>query len=186
MAGFRRESTTAEPLIDICTPNALELLGMHAAAVELGLVHPSRRINADMSSAVKDAVSEEILQAANDLSSLFGWIFLKREKHGVTVFRRRRAWLGSSSLPVLEITQHPVPLRLEASEIANTTGAGDTFAGALLAGISLMGPPSSWTNADLEDIVTWAQRAAACTVRSSLSVAPELNNLPFVKEIKKQ
>ncbi|KAE8269873.1 hypothetical protein A4X09_0g2470 [Tilletia walkeri] len=185
MAGRTRRSTT-EPLIDICTPNALELLGMHAAAVELGLVRPSRRINVNMSSAVKDAVSEEILQAANDLSSLFGWIFLKREKYGVTVFRRRRAWLGSSSLPVLEITQHPVPLRLEASEIANTTGAGDTFAGALLAGISLMGPPSSWTNADLEDIVTWAQRAAACTVRSPLSVAPELNDLPFVKEIKKQ
>ncbi|KAE8215757.1 hypothetical protein CF327_g994 [Tilletia walkeri] len=184
MAGRTRRSTT-EPLIDICTPNALELLGMHAAAVELGLVRPSRRINVNMSSAVKDAVSEEILQAANDLSSLFGWIFLKREKYGVTVFRRR-ALLGSSSLPVLEITKHPVPLRLEASEIANTTGAGDTFAGALLAGISLIGPPSSWTNADLEDIVTWAQRAAACTVRSSLSVAPELNNLPFVKEIKKQ
>ncbi|CAD6890339.1 unnamed protein product [Tilletia laevis] len=189
---FKAGPTAERPLIDICTPNRLELMGLHAAAVELGLVHPARRVAVDMAPGVQEAVSDEILLAANDLSSLFGWIFLKREKHGVTVFRRvpsaqqEGAVNVATSIPqdggvsVMKVTQHPVPHRLQPSEIGNTTGAGDTFAGALIAGVALMGPPSSWSQAGLDDLVSWAQHAAACTVRSTLSVAPELSNLTFI------
>ncbi|KAK0567144.1 hypothetical protein OC844_000389 [Tilletia horrida] len=178
----------AEPVIDIITPNALELLHLHAAAAKMGLIDASHD-DVGGSPLRPDEGLEEILAAAQDLSALFGWIFLKRGKDGVLVIRRAAPLAPPSSAPgqkpqnnnstPLRISRHPSPVQLQAEEIISTTGAGDTFAGALIAAVSLKGPPSTWDQDLLDDVVAWAQCAAALTVGTVDSVAHGLDDMPL-------
>ncbi|KAK0538575.1 hypothetical protein OC842_001268 [Tilletia horrida] len=181
-------AASAEPVIDIITPNALELLHLHAAATKMGLIDASHD-DVGGSPLRPDEGLEEILAAAQDLSALFGWIFLKRGKDGVLVIRRAAPLAPPSSAPgqkpqnnnstPLRISRHPSPVQLQAEEIISTTGAGDTFAGALIAAVSLKGPPSTWDQDLLDDVVAWAQRAAVLTVGTVDSVAHGLDDLPL-------
>lgn len=57
-------------------------------------------------------------------------------------------------------------------DIVSVNGVGDTFLGALIAGMAMKGP-----NARVEDFVDLAQRAAVLTLKSKESVSPGLGTL---------
>ncbi|KAK0549284.1 hypothetical protein OC845_003190 [Tilletia horrida] len=184
-----------QPIIDVCTPTVAELIELRAAAFKKGLIPITDRVRswhaaADYSSAdATGGLLPEVVEALEDMSLFFRHIFLKRGKEGALVCSRHPAppvglddfirQNSSQQHMSLQVSLHPVPVQVPAHLVVNTTGAGDTFVGALVAAISRFGPPHSWSEQRLSDVVNWAQRAAACTVQSSRSVAAELGQISF-------
>ncbi|KAJ3563446.1 hypothetical protein NP233_g8940 [Leucocoprinus birnbaumii] len=64
---------------------------------------------------------------------------------------------------------------LAVDNIANVTGAGDSFVGAILASLS-QNPDAFYNPKDLEQVITTAQQAAVLTLQSDLAVSPLLSD----------
>ncbi|KAF9453866.1 indigoidine synthase A-like protein [Macrolepiota fuliginosa MF-IS2] len=72
------------------------------------------------------------------------------------------------------VLQHFPGLAVE--NVANVTGAGDSFAGAVLASLS-QNPQAFYSPKDLEQTITAAQQAAVLTLQSELAVSPLLSDV---------
>ncbi|KAJ7103578.1 indigoidine synthase A-like protein [Mycena belliarum] len=138
-------------------------------------------------------VDHGVAQMAVALTPFFRNIFIKCGDKGVVVVMRfsgknaaKSAWVHEQSDPahrhvvahgdsgheilvLKHFSPHPTP-------VLNTTGAGDSFVGALLASLQAQ-PHALSTPAGLHQLVTACQNAAALTLRSPLSVSPSLNTL---------
>jgi len=79
---------------------------------------------------------------------------------------------GKNSLLVLK---HYPAIPIEGADVVNVTGAGDSFAGALLAGISQGLGGGLGTPQALDRVVTRAQRAAVLSLSSPEAVSPLLS-----------
>jgi len=62
-------------------------------------------------------------------------------------------------------------------EVVSVNGAGDTFTGALVAGLARDSEAADGRKIEVEDVVDFAQKAAGLTLRSEESVSPYLSRL---------
>ncbi|KAF8213096.1 indigoidine synthase A-like protein [Mycena galopus ATCC 62051] len=137
-------------------------------------------------------VEEGVVQMATALTPFFRHIFVKLGQKGVVgVIRlskedtRSSGWAHERSNPgrryvvahgdseTILIVQHFPP---HPTTVINTTGAGDSFVGALLA--SLQTHPNPVGNPEvLDQVVRKCQKAAALTLQCQSSVSPSLHTL---------
>lgn len=111
--------------ISFATPNAVELEQIFATSVELGLVPPPAESPTTlMSSVPSEVLKPSTLAMARALvdAGIISTVLLKVGRHGVVTMDKGR------------IQHHPVPAGQ--IEVVNTTGCGDSFAGAFTATMS--------------------------------------------------
>lgn len=211
-----RVGSSARPVaVHITTPNEVEAAAMHARAVELGLVSVQDPVADTLNSS---NVEEEagspgsVAAAAADLARLFhGVVLVKGGVRGVLCARfdgaidtaaAAAAAASADASSVVHLSRHHAH-HLASHTIVNTTGAGDSFAGALMASVhacalaktSMQGaaydrlPSASDNLAALpwNAIIDVAQAAACLTLQSSRSVSPQLHTLgPRVRALSSQ
>ncbi|KAF7306884.1 Indigoidine synthase A-like protein [Mycena indigotica] len=141
-------------------------------------------------------VDEGVAQMAIHLTPFFSNIFVKCGKQGVLcvlklVGTEADSWVdirsnpesgllvahaesGSQVLIVQHFPSHP-------TELVNSTGAGDSLVGALLAGLSQENSPLS-NPLSLERLIDNCQQAASLTLQSQLAVSPQLNTIVALTE----
>ncbi|KAJ6604603.1 indigoidine synthase A-like protein [Mycena vulgaris] len=138
-------------------------------------------------------VDEGVARMAVALTPFFRNMFIKCGERGSLALIRlsgedakRSGWLHERSDPIhryvvahgdsgneILVLQHFPP---HPTTVINTTGAGDSFVGALLA--SLQAGSNSLSNpTELHQLVTTCQKAAALTLQSPSSVSPSLSSL---------
>lgn len=155
--------------ISFATPNAVELEQIHSEAARLGLV-PALPAAAPSANVSAMGVEPSTLDKALALVShgIFTTILLKVGRHGVVTIDADR------------IRHHPIP----AGEVhvVNTTGCGDSFAGAFVATLShlLQRQPSeskgAWHDV-IDTAVEVGQLAARNTLASSNAVGEGMHLL---------
>ena len=94
--------------------------------------------------------------------------FIKLGAYGVLLAHRTSDALTLYHIP---------PIPLDPSKPHNSTGAGDTFTGAILAGISARShrqPKSEWSRDELLSLIDAGQQAAVHTLYSAQAVAQTL------------
>lgn len=156
--------------VDFCTPNTLELLEMHRFAVQRNLLQRTQ-----FNIPVPPTLSKKVLQAALDLSPILGRKALLVKLGSRGVLSVLPAQTSGDSCPV--VTLHLPPDGVLAPEqLVSTTGAGDTFAGAVLAFVAQT-RQARMDEETLERMVRGAQRAARLTLASKDAVAKELEQL---------
>ncbi|KAK7468849.1 hypothetical protein VKT23_003350 [Stygiomarasmius scandens] len=138
-------------------------------------------------------VEQGVAQQAINLLPFFQHIIIKCGRTGVIIVMRvsesttpSSTWLheisnlkgryivsqGSSSERVV-IAHYPA---LPVEKVINVTGAGDSFVGALLAGL-VKRPEAFSHHHSMTDIITLAQKAAVLTLNSEHAVSPRLSDL---------
>lgn len=111
--------------ISFATPNAVELQEIHSKAVQLGIVSASSsQASSDDVAIPSSLLDPSIIANARSLveADIFSTILLKVGRHGVVTIDARR------------VQHHPIPPG--EVRVVNTTGCGDSFAGAFAAIIS--------------------------------------------------
>ncbi|KAG6336097.1 hypothetical protein ID866_2994 [Astraeus odoratus] len=135
-------------------------------------------------------VDQGVIQMAIHLLPFFHHLVIKCGELGVvTVMRLMHADVGawlqerrcvtalSRNSTEIVIVQHHPPVKVSPSELVNTTGAGDSLVGALLA--MLIQHPATFLNpGTLNSAMDIAQQAAIMSLRSSEAVSPLLSTLP--------
>ncbi|KAL4402098.1 pseudouridylate synthase [Malassezia pachydermatis] len=155
--------------LDMITPNQFEVrhmaarlqdvLPIHHAISSLQLEQMSRKLQ----------LPQSLIYDALTLSKVTHTQFIKLGELGVLLVSHAEA---RTSLPNMI---HVHARRLDPRKVINTTGAGDTFAGAVLARASTLSQPiTSWTMQTMLDLVEKGQHAAQHTLYSSHAVAPHL------------
>ncbi|KAI6047678.1 indigoidine synthase A-like protein [Pisolithus marmoratus] len=140
-------------------------------------------------------VNKGIIQMAINLLPFFQHLVIKCGELGVVVVMRlgdtnvvkrsmersnpqSRYIVHSSASAETIVVQHFPPIHVPPGTVVNTTGAGDTLVGALLA--LLVQNPNAFLNVTtLSSIIDVAQRAAVLTLQSSCAVSPLLSSLPM-------
>ena len=119
------QSAGSSAAIDVTTPNLVELQAMHRRAVELGLMPAAEPSNSG------DDLVSRILTLAAPLTTIFPLILVTIGAQGVVAVYKPR--------PDAEVRHYHVrpSTRLSDEEVKNTTGAGDSFAGAVMAKLSM-------------------------------------------------
>ena len=147
-----RLARTSAPRADVLTPNALELRYMasflHRPQVDAPLVLDTLRMPI--------AEKQELVQDAAALIAIADTLFIKLGAHGVLV-----VWHTPAGL---RIAHSPAP-EVDPEAVVSTTGAGDTFTGAILSLLETHGPVAA---------AALAQRAAALTLYTKEAVSPEI------------
>ncbi|CEH13499.1 indigoidine synthase a-like protein [Ceraceosorus bombacis] len=157
------------------TPNESEVAAIHSEAYKLGLLP----WNADKVVFRSPIVHGEVEKKAQELSALVsGAILVKMGSKGVLV---ARSGLDSDNYePMILSRLCPPPTRVTPDTELNTTGAGDTFAGAMLAlcHVSMQEGfhPRLWDSVHWDMAIEIAQRAAALTLDSAQAVSPLLES----------
>lgn len=140
-------------------------------------------------------VDQGIVQMAINLLPFFQHLVVKCGELGVVVVMRLRnadanAWLTERNDPqgrrvvahsqasaLTVVVQHFPPLPTPRSMSVNTTGAGDSLVGALLA-MLIQNPNAFLDPGTLKNAIDVAQEAAVMTLQSSHAVSPFLSSLP--------
>ena len=196
-------STYPQPLADIITPNTHELTALHNFAMQtslfdspawfaiidaLGIPPTGLRVPLTYTTNA-DIVDQGIPQQAIKLLPFFPTILTKLGPGGVLMvkllaadapelyaeeerqFVLARNANGDSNAGVggLYVRLFPVERVLRPEEIVSVNGIGDTFCGALAVGIA--------KGKRVQDVVGWAQKAAALSLRSRESVSVELKGM---------
>lgn len=189
------------PLADIITPNELELKALHDHAYSLGLFdHPvwfsiidalgippsGLRVPLAVTTS-SDIVDAGIPQQAIKLLPFFPTILTKLGPKGVLLtqllkaddpvlsspeeaeYVLSRCTTGDENVGGLYVRLFPTEKVLNVEEVVSVNGIGDTFVGALAAGLVKGKRP--------QDVVAFAQRAAALSLTSRESVSPELRGM---------
>ncbi|KAJ2813472.1 hypothetical protein H4S07_000669 [Coemansia furcata] len=166
-------ASRVDGLVQIITPNALELQEMAKVALELALVE-----SAPPDSIVSEVadnnyrLSIDTVRAALTLFPLFPIQIIKLGEKGVAVVSPQQR---DQSRPVL---RHISPLK--PGRIVNSNGAGDSLVGAMLALLhSKQVTMSSTRHVDLspgeiDDMVVRAQRASILSLESPLAISDKL------------
>lgn len=119
-------NSTSEPLVDVTTPNIIELKVMRKAALDLNLA-----LGRDLLEPIPDSDAQirEAIELAAPLLAHFGLILVTLGSRGVLCLFRDEAGRP--------IAHHEKPTEvLGPDEVKSTTGAGDCFAGAVLAALA--------------------------------------------------
>jgi len=90
-----------------------------------------------------------------------------------------RSGTGEMGVGGVYMRLFPAAEEVPEEEVVSVSGCGDTFLGALVAG--LVADKRKGGAARIEDVVMFAQRAACLTLRSKETVAPELKSMAFVR-----
>lgn len=163
---------------DIMTPNEAELLAMHRHAIEKGsqrVVSPSAE---EKARADELQTSLEVVRAAEEIVKVKKAVLLiKGGSRGVLLARIQP---GQS---IVTLERYPA-LHVDASTVKNTTGCGDTFAGAVAACVHVKlhhrnpnTKPRQWSNDDWAAIIQVAQKAAILTLQSAEATSSQLDTL---------
>jgi len=151
--------------IDLATPNEEEMQGMHLELVKRQAGHQGPSFGVQ-----EDPTEWQVPEDLNDIStkcvmllSLAKTIVCKLGSRGVIL--AQRDGLKSSAAIVRHI---PVPEQVPEKDISSVNGVGDTFLGALVAGLARKNPKP------IEELIYVAQMAAAMTLRSPESVSAEI------------
>ncbi|PWN50420.1 hypothetical protein IE53DRAFT_374631 [Violaceomyces palustris] len=131
------------PFIHFSTPNYIELKQMHKAAREKGLILDTCNVEEIkgslerilQESKLPDFIGLEMLVEVEEISRLIGTVFVKFGSRGVLGRERLIAF----HQPACQLESAPSSSQTStvsdpASTVVNTTGAGDSFAGGILAG----------------------------------------------------
>ncbi|USP80088.1 hypothetical protein yc1106_07362 [Curvularia clavata] len=191
------------PLADITTPNTYELSALHNHAHQSGyfdssgwfavidaLGIPNGGLRVPLAVTVgSDVVDQGIPQQAIKLLPFLPTILTKLGPQGVLmtkllaadapelhseserqfVLARNSAPGAQSSVGGLYVRLFPVEKILSPEEVVSVNGIGDTFCGALAHGLS--------QGKRVQDVVGFAQQAAALSLQSREAVSPELKSL---------
>ncbi|KAF1963533.1 hypothetical protein CC80DRAFT_433185 [Byssothecium circinans] len=191
------------PLVDIITPNELELKALHDHAYKLGLFDrsawfdtidalgiPSSGLRVPLSiTTTPSIVDAGVPQQAIKLLPFFPTILTKLGPQGVLLTQLINT--GDTILSSPEEAQYVLARNanddekigglyvrlfkpdqvLKDEEVVSVNGIGDTFVGALAAGLV------SRKVSSVRDVVGFAQKASALSLRSRESVSPELKGL---------
>lgn len=201
-----QDSFTVFPsdMINVCTPNALELIAMYTAAKDAGLFDsqewwgiidslgiPSSGARTKMSLLTSTAhVDQGLAQMSVQLLPFIRCITVKLGKDGVLVTmllaEHDPALTQADSAPYIlsrgsgqngvggvYMRLFPAAENVPQSEITSVNGVGDTFLGALVAGL----PEGVKVLDKLEEAIDRAQRASVLTLKSHEAVSPELKQL---------
>ncbi|KAI6136598.1 indigoidine synthase A-like protein [Pisolithus sp. B1] len=141
-------------------------------------------------------VNKGVVQMAINLLPFFQHLVIKCGELGVVVVMRlggtdvgkwamersnpRDRYIVAYSQASAEtiVVQHFPPIHVQPATIVNTTGAGDTLVGALLAMV-VQNPDTFLDVVALRDAINIAQQAAILTLQSSSAVSPLLSSLPM-------
>lgn len=151
--------------VQFATPNVYELAAMAEQVPVSGTAPPAPRSLLD---GIPQTAAEKIVQDAQTLSVLVRTQFIKLGAYGVLLAHRTSDALTLYHIP---------PIPLDPSKPHNSTGAGDTFTGAILAGISARShrqPKSEWSRDELLSLIDAGQQAAVHTLYSAQAVAQTL------------
>ncbi|KAJ6192792.1 IdgA domain-containing protein [Bipolaris maydis] len=194
------------PLVDITTPNTYELSALHDHAHQSGyfdssewfsvidaLGIPNGGLRVPLAVTVgSDVVDQGIPQQAIKLLPFFPTILTKLGPQGVLMTKlltadapelhseaERQFVLARNSAPSatnaqssvggLYVRLFPVEKVLSPEEVVSVNGIGDTFCGSLAHGLS--------QGRQIQDVVGFAQRAAALSLKSREAVSSELKGL---------
>ncbi|SPO20594.1 uncharacterized protein UTRI_00070 [Ustilago trichophora] len=119
------KSNSKRQPITFATPNAVELQQIYATSVDFGLLSPSTQSPTALTSNIPSNIIEpSTLTKAQALveAGIFSNLLLKVGRHGVVTIDATR------------VHHHPIPAGQV--EVVNTTGCGDSFAGAFTATLS--------------------------------------------------
>jgi pseudouridylate synthase / pseudouridine kinase len=107
-----------------------------------------------------------VMRLSGEPARLSGWALMRSNA-------RRRLAISRAGDEIIILQHFP---GLEVSGVVNSTGAGDTLFGALLAEVVKNG--QLWDDpTKVEKVIDKAQQAACMTLSSKLAVSPELSNL---------
>lgn len=192
LASLNGSAPSSTPRIDLTTPNLIELEAMVARAAELRLISAEVVPSPPPVSARSDVAGTDtqkyIRSLCEVLAPFFGVFLVTMGERGVLsalpTLTPSRATASTFSSP-LHFTHHAPPAISSSGgrlDVVSTTGAGDTFAGAVLAGLCLrlrLSRPSasatlSLSSEALEELVQLGQRAAILTLQSQEAVAEDL------------
>ncbi|SPO19682.1 uncharacterized protein UTRI_00070_B [Ustilago trichophora] len=119
------KSNASRQPITFATPNAVELEQIHATCVDLDLLlHSTKTPQDSVSNIPSNIVEPSTLVKAKALvdAKIFSTVLLKVGRHGVV------------TIDATSVQHHPIPAGQV--EVVNTTGCGDSFAGAFTATLS--------------------------------------------------
>lgn len=157
---------SSRPLVDYITPNLIELEAMVTRAVEVGLVQEVPSLT--LSSTVENRL--EVLCTA-----LSPWI----NQFLVTMGSQGVMSVAKSEGDKLSMERHPAIIFDATTSLVNSTGAGDTFAGVMLACLSE--PRGARREEDWPDTKRWiinlAQQGAWMTLQSEEAVSKQVGTL---------
>lgn len=196
-------TTYPYPLANIITPNNHELTALHAHAHQTGLFDlpswfsvidalgiPSTGLRVPLAMVTNsELVDAGIPQQAIKLLPFFPTILTKLGPQGVLmtkllatdapelyseleleyVIARNNNGDTAARVGGLYVRLFPVEKVLPPEEVVSVNGIGDTFCGALAVGLAM--------GKNVQDVVGFAQRAASLSLRSRMSVSPELKSL---------
>lgn len=166
----------------VITPNEFELAAMHAEAVKGKLFPVNILPNVEGPLAKLEAETstwgnKDIVRASAQLAySLQTTLLVKGGKRGVLIARY------SASNDSVHLSHH-FAKNIDPSRIVNTTGAGDTFASAIVAGLFTLKESGKMDVFNLCDEKIWsaiideAQKAALLTLQSRESISSRLGEI---------
>lgn len=160
VASSSRQHAGAEPYVDFATPNLLELENMAKRALEAGL--------AEIPLPEPDLPAvERVKQLCLSLSPLIGTFLVTMGSEGVISASRH-----PKDAKAVIFRQHRGPSLVPVS----TTGAGDSFAGGVLAYLATAGRDAARLSlSELNDMVEVGQQAAQLTLQTKEAVAPDMS-----------
>lgn len=149
------------------TPNGIELACMASRLRREGVRETPTPVPETLAACLP-ATAHQLVRDASVVSRLANVLFVKLGEHGVLLVHR-----VSDALR----TAHSSACVRDATHLLNTTGAGDTFTGAILAAISALprlGAVPTWDFNLLQQLVEHGQRAASHTLSSPEAVPASL------------
>lgn len=182
IAKLSKNSSVSFCFPHVITPNEFELAAMHAEAVKqdllsVGFLPKLEGSLAELGVAESTWGNKSIVNAAAQLAyQLRTTLLVKGGRRGVLIARH------SSSNDTVHLSHHPAK-EIEPSQIVNTTGAGDTFASAIVAGLFTLKQSGKAHLSNLCDEKAWsaivaeAQCAALLTLQSRESISSRLQEI---------
>ncbi len=187
---FRLTKPNNRFMVDLATPNVVELSAMHAAAKKRGYFGSSWRNMIDAMDIPKDSLADgRTIHRAIELLPCIPTILTKLGDQGVLMTQLLRPGddrlTSKSSEPYIlhrpgerndlvggiYVRLFPPVEKVPESEIISVNGVGDTFLGVLVAGLTQENPKR------LEDLIDIAQRGSVMTLKSKESVSPQVATL---------
>lgn len=199
------ENNTSNPfphsIVDIITPNELELTALHNRAYSLGFFDhpmwfatidalgiPPSGLRVPLAVTTTPAIVDAgIPQQAIKLLPFFNTILTKLGPQGVLLtqllkaddpiltsadesqYVLSRCKTGDHKVGGLYVRLYPTEKVLKDEEVVSVNGIGDTFLGAVAAGLT--------QGRRVQNVISFAQRAATLSLKSKDSVSPELKSL---------
>lgn len=166
-AGEQGASGEGEALLDVATPNLLELRAMHQRALQLNLI-PHQLAITSTPTTTPSALADwqEIIRLAGPLTTLCHLFLVTLGPRGVLAVYRNKT--GD-----VEHQHFDIDEPLGAGEVRSTTGAGDSFAGGVMAMLASAPRPAkgqAWEGW-LRTLCEEGSRAAKASLKSYDAVA---------------